>query len=132
MCPCLSPHALCSSSSHSLSPSIFSRPLPPTPRNPTEHSPPAPLSLSHTRTHLQASFLAVLRVVRVWAKRRGLYANKMGYLGGVNFNILVAMICQVPPRPPRQDKDKEKTKPNAPQHTNTRHKHRCTPGRTRR
>lgn len=43
----------------------------------------------------QASFLAVLRVVRVWAKRRGLYANKMGYLGGVNFNILVAMICQV-------------------------------------
>ena len=33
--------------------------------------------------------------MRVWAKRRGLYANKMGYLGGVNFNILVAMICQV-------------------------------------
>lgn len=28
------------------------------------------------------SFLAVLRVVRVWAKRRGMYANKMGYLGG--------------------------------------------------
>ena len=37
----------------------------------------------------------MLRVVRVWAKSRGLYANKMGYLGGVNFNILVAMICQV-------------------------------------
>ena len=84
----------------------------------------------------QASFLAVLRVVRVWAKNRGLYANKMGYLGtsffhppthpeqhsspfqpprspppnppihppthhktgGVNFNILVAMICQMYPR----------------------------------
>ncbi|GAB5031727.1 polymerase gamma [Nannochloropsis oceanica] len=48
-------------------------------------------------TSAQASFLAVLRVVRVWAKNRGLYANKMGYLGGVNFNILVAMICQMYP-----------------------------------
>eukprot|EP00624_Nannochloropsis_granulata_P001252 evm.model.NODE_16051_length_12503_cov_36.466129.3 len=48
-------------------------------------------------TSAQASFLAVLRVVRVWAKKRGLYANKMGYLGGVNFNILVAMICQMYP-----------------------------------
>lgn len=43
------------------------------------------------------SFLFVLRVVRVWAKHRGIYANKMGYLGGVNFNILVAMVCQIYP-----------------------------------
>jgi len=41
--------------------------------------------------HNYDSFLAVLRVVRVWAKRRGLYSNKSGYLGGVNFNILVGI-----------------------------------------
>lgn len=43
------------------------------------------------------SFLHVLRVVRQWAKRRGLYGNKYGYLGGVNFNILVAAVCQMFP-----------------------------------
>lgn len=42
-------------------------------------------------------FLIVLRCVRRWAKRRGLYGNKMGYLGGVNCNILVAFICQLFP-----------------------------------
>ncbi|CAN0469050.1 unnamed protein product, partial [Hapterophycus canaliculatus] len=41
------------------------------------------------------SFLPVVRCVRKWAKSRGLYSNKMGYLGGVNFNIMVAFACQV-------------------------------------
>lgn len=41
------------------------------------------------------SFLPVVRCVRRWAKARGLYSNKMGYLGGVNFNIMVAFACQV-------------------------------------
>mmetsp|Transcript_19551 Transcript_19551/g.27480 ORF Transcript_19551/g.27480 Transcript_19551/m.27480 type:complete len:624 (+) Transcript_19551:76-1947(+) len=44
------------------------------------------------------SFLPVVRLVRLWAKRRGIYGNKMGYLGGVNFNILVAFACQLYPR----------------------------------
>jgi poly(A) polymerase len=44
------------------------------------------------------AFLSTVRVVRLWAKRRGLYSNKMGYLGGINFNILVAMIVQMYPR----------------------------------
>ncbi|KAJ8603756.1 hypothetical protein CTAYLR_000302 [Chrysophaeum taylorii] len=48
--------------------------------------------------HNYESFLRVLRVARVWGKRRGIYSNKMGYLGGVNFNILVALICQLYPR----------------------------------
>jgi len=42
-------------------------------------------------------FLKVVRCVRKWAKAKGLYSNKMGYLGGVNFNIMVAMICQLYP-----------------------------------
>ncbi|CAB1099929.1 unnamed protein product [Ectocarpus sp. CCAP 1310/34] len=43
------------------------------------------------------SFLPVVRCVRKWAKSRGLYSNKMGYLGGVNFNIMVAFACQMYP-----------------------------------
>lgn len=43
------------------------------------------------------NFLIVLRCIRKWAKRRGLYGNKLGYLGGVNFNIMVAFICQLYP-----------------------------------
>ena len=39
-------------------------------------------------------FLIVLRCVRKWAKSKGLYGNKMGYLGGINCNLLVAMVCQ--------------------------------------
>eukprot|EP01038_Epipyxis_sp_PR26KG_P008921 gene8921-12031_t len=43
------------------------------------------------------NFLIVLRCVRRWAKKRGLYGNKLGYLGGVNCNILVAFVCQLYP-----------------------------------
>jgi poly(A) polymerase len=44
------------------------------------------------------SFLPVVRFVRLWAKRRGIYGNKWGYLGGVNCNILVAFVCQLYPK----------------------------------
>lgn len=44
-----------------------------------------------------SNFLTVLRCVRRWAKKRGIYGNKLGYLGGVNCNILVAFICQLFP-----------------------------------
>jgi poly(A) polymerase len=44
------------------------------------------------------SFLPVVRFVRLWAKRRGIYGNKWGYLGGVNVNILVAFVCQLYPK----------------------------------
>jgi len=49
-------------------------------------------------SHNYESFLQVLRVARVWAKRRGIYSNKLGYFGGINFNILVALICQLFPK----------------------------------
>ena len=42
-------------------------------------------------------FLIVVRCVRKWAKKKGLYGNKLGYLGGVNCNLLVAMVCQLFP-----------------------------------
>lgn len=42
-------------------------------------------------------FLMTLRFLRMWAKSRGLYSNKLGYLGGVNLAILVGMVCQMYP-----------------------------------
>jgi poly(A) polymerase len=44
------------------------------------------------------NFLTVVRCVRKWAKARGLYSNKMGYWGGVNINISVALVVQLYPR----------------------------------
>ncbi len=42
-------------------------------------------------------FKKVVRCVRKWAKARGLYSNKMGYWGGVNINISVALVLQLYP-----------------------------------
>ena len=43
------------------------------------------------------NFRVVLRCIRKWAKNRGIYGNKLGYLGGVNCNLLVALVCQLYP-----------------------------------
>lgn len=43
------------------------------------------------------SFIKVLRILRRWAKRRGLYSNKLGYLGGINWCILTLFINQLYP-----------------------------------
>ncbi len=43
------------------------------------------------------TFLTVVRLVRKWAKARGLYSNKLGYWGGVNINMAVALVLQLYP-----------------------------------
>lgn len=40
------------------------------------------------------TFLLTLRYLRLWAKRRAIYSNKSGYLGGINVALLTCYVAQ--------------------------------------
>lgn len=43
------------------------------------------------------TFRVTLRAVRYWAKKRGLYSNILGFLGGAAWSILVTKVCRMYP-----------------------------------
>lgn len=45
-----------------------------------------------------ATFRLAVRAIKLWAQRKAIYANILGYPGGIAWNIMVARVCQLYPK----------------------------------
>ncbi|KAL4506870.1 hypothetical protein ABPG72_001291 [Tetrahymena utriculariae] len=52
---------------------------------------------SEDKQQSKQRFQESLKVIKIWARNNGIYENRLGYLGGISWALLLAKICQMFP-----------------------------------